>query len=132
MISAGIFLFRIPFTGSPIWLAGGLVLFIVSMVGIGLTVSSVCQTQQQAILGTFTIAVPLVLISGFATPVENMPDWLQLIAAASPLKYYLVIVRGSFLKTLPPADIVTNLWPMALIAVITFWSAVVIVKRNLQ
>jgi ABC-2 type transport system permease protein len=132
MISAGVFLFRIPFTGSPFWLAAGLVLFIGSMVGIGLTVSSVCQTQQQAILGTFTIAVPLVLISGFATPVENMPDWLQFIAAASPLKYYLVIVRGSFLKTLPPADVLSNLWPMALIAVITFWSAVVIVKRNLQ
>ena len=132
MISAGVFVFRIPFTGSVLWLASGLLLFIVSMVGIGLMVSSVCQTQQQAILGTFSIAVPLVLISGFATPVENMPEWLQAIAAASPLKYYLVIVRGSFLKTLPPADVLANMWPMAVIAVITFWSAVVIVKRNLQ
>jgi len=132
MIAAGVFVFRIPFTGSVLWLAAGLVLFIVSMVGIGLTISSICNTQQQAILGTFTAAVPLVLISGFATPVENMPDWLQVIAAASPLKYYLVIVRGSFLKTLPASDVIANMWPMALIAVITFWSAVVIVKRNLQ
>ena len=132
MVAAGIFVFRIPFTGSVLWLAAGLVLFIVSMVGIGLTISSICNTQQQAILGTFTVAVPLVLISGFATPVENMPDWLQVIAAASPLKYYLVIVRGSFLKTLPASDVLANMWPMALIAIITFWSAVVIVKRNLQ
>jgi ABC-2 type transport system permease protein len=73
-----------------------------------------------------------VLISGFATPVENMPEWLQLIAAASPLKYYLIIVRGSFLKTLPPADVLANVWAMVLIALVTFSSAVFIVKRNLQ
>ena len=72
------------------------------------------------------------LISGFTTPVENMPDWLQLVAQASPLKYYLIIVRGTFLKALPPADILANAWPMALIAVVTLSSAIVIVKRNLQ
>jgi ABC-2 type transport system permease protein len=102
------------------------------MVGIGLMLSSICRTQQQAILGTFSIGVPLVLISGFATPVENMPDWLQLIAQASPLKYYLVIVRGSFLKALPSTDLLANMWPMLLIALVTLSSAVVIVKRNLQ
>lgn len=132
MILAGVLLFGIPFTGSVPWLVGSLMLFILSMVGIGLMVSSVCRTQQQAILGTFSIAVPLILISGFATPVENMPAWLQTVAQASPLKYYLVIVRGSFLKALPPADVVANLWPMALIGVVTLSSAVVIVKRNLQ
>lgn len=132
MISAGAFVFRIPFTGSVLWLLASLVLFILSMVGIGLMVSSVCRTQQQAILGTFSIGVPLVLISGFATPVENMPGWLQLVAEASPLKYYLIIVRGSFLKGLPAADIFANAWPMALIALVTLTSAVVIVKRNLE
>lgn len=132
MILAGVFLFRIPFTGSAPWVLAGLMLFILSMVGIGLMLSSICRTQQQAILGTFAIGVPLVLISGFATPVENMPGWLQVIAQASPLKYYLVIVRGSFLKALPPADLVANMWPMALIALVTLSSAAVIVKRNLQ
>ena len=102
------------------------------MVGTGLMVSSVCQTQQQAILGTFSVAVPTVLISGFTTPVENMPDWLQFIARASPLKYYLIIVRGSFLKALPASDIFANLWPMALIALVTLSSAIVIVRRKLQ
>jgi ABC-2 type transport system permease protein len=95
-------------------------------------VSSVCQTQQQAILGVFAVAVPLVLISGFATPVENMPGWLQAIAQASPLKYYLIIVRGTFLKALPPADILANVWPMVLIAFVTLSSASVIVRRNLH
>jgi ABC-2 type transport system permease protein len=132
MIVAGALIFRIPFTGSPLWLTASLVLFILSMVGIGLMLSSICRTQQQAILGTFALGVPLVLISGFATPVENMPSWLQTIAAGSPLKYYLVIVRGTFLKALPPAEVLANLWPMALIALVTLCSAIVIVKRNLQ
>jgi drug efflux transport system permease protein len=132
MISAGVFVFEIPFTGSLALLFGSLMLFILSMVGMGLMVSSVCQTQQQAILGVFSVAVPLVLISGFTTPIENMPNWLQLIAEASPLKYYLIIVRGTFLKALPPADILANIWPMVLIALATLSSAIVIVRRNLS
>jgi ABC-2 type transport system permease protein len=132
MILAGVFVFGIPFTGSGLWLLASLMLFILSMVGIGLMISSVCRTQQQAILGTFSLGVPLILISGFATPVENMPDWLQTVATASPLKYYLIIVRGSFLKELPVAEVFANAWPMALIALVTLSSAIVIVRRNLQ
>lgn len=132
MILAGVFVFRIPFTGSALLLLASLMLFILSMVGIGLMVSSICRTQQQAILGVFSIAVPLILISGFATPVENMPDWLQGIATLSPLKYYLIVVRGSFLKELPAAEVFANAWPMALIALVTLAAAIVIVRRNLQ
>ncbi len=132
MISAGVFVFRMPFTGSILWLFASLMLFIASMVGVGLMVSSICRTQQQAILGVFTVAVPFVLISGFTTPIENMPGWLQVIAAASPLKYYLIIVRGTFLKALPSAEIFANAWPMALIALVTLSLAIVIVRRNLQ
>jgi ABC-2 type transport system permease protein len=132
MITAGVFVFRIPFTGSAVLLAGSLMLFILSTVGIGLTVSSVCQTQQQAILGTFSVAVPIILISGFTTPIENMPDWLQFIAQASPMKYYLIIVRGSFMKAMPPADIFANAWPMGVIALVTLSSAIVIVRRRLH
>jgi len=132
MVSAGIFVFRIPFTGSALLLLGSLMLFILSVVGIGLMVSSVCQTQQQAILGTFSVAVPIVLISGFTTPVENMPDWLQVVAQASPMKYYLIIVRGIFLKSLPPADVFANAWPMAVIALVTLSTAIFIVRRTLH
>ena len=132
MISAGVFAFRIPFTGSVLWLGLSLMLFILSMVGVGLMISSICKTQQQAILGVFTAAVPFVLISGFTTPIENMPDWLQTVARASPLKYYLIIVRGTFLKALPPGEIFANAWPMAAIALVTLSLAIVIVRRNLQ
>ncbi len=132
MIAAGVLAFRLPFTGSVPLLLMSLMLFISSMVGIGLVISSICRTQQQAILGTFSTVVPFVLISGFTTPVENMPSWLQVVSAASPLKYYLIIVRGTFLKALPPADIFANAWPMAVIAVVTLTAAIVIVRRNLQ
>lgn len=132
MIVAGALGFGIPFTGSALLLALCLVVFILSVVGIGLMVSSICQTQQQAILGTFSIGVPLILISGFATPVENMPAWLQAVAETSPLKYFLVILQGSFLKALPPADVFANLWPMALIALVTLTTATVFVRSRLQ
>jgi ABC-2 type transport system permease protein len=132
MILAGVFVFQIPFTGSALMLFGSLMLFILSMVGIGLMVSSICQTQQQAILGTFSVAVPIVLISGFTTPVENMPDWLQFIAQASPMKYYLIIVRGSFLKSMPSADIFANVWPLVVIALVTLGSAIILVRRTLN
>lgn len=132
MILAAIFLFRIPFTGSFALLFASLVLFIVSIVGLGLVLSAVCQTQQQAILGTFSIGIPTVLISGFATPVENMPPVLQAVAEISPLKHYLVLVQGSFSKALPPSEMLANAWPMAAIAAVTLTTAVLFVQRRLQ
>jgi drug efflux transport system permease protein len=132
MIVAGVFAFGIPFSGSVPLLVLCLVLFILSVVGIGLAVSSVCETQQQAILGTFTVVVPVILISGFATPVENMPRILQWLAEASPLKHYLIIAQGTFLKSMPPADVFANAWPMAVIALVTLTLALVIVSRRLR
>lgn len=132
MISAAIVVFAVPFHGSFLVLLLSLMLFILSMVGIGLMISSVCSTQQQAILGTFAIGVPTVLLSGFATPVENMPVALQWIAQAIPLKHYLVIVQGSFMKALPVGDVFANAWPMALIAATTLSAATLLVRSKLQ
>lgn len=132
MMVAGALGFDVPFTGSIAWLALSLVVFILSVVGIGLMVSSVCRTQQQAILGAFAFGVPLILMSGFATPVENMPGWLEFAARANPLRYFLAILQGSFLKALPPADVFANLWPMALIALVTLTTATGFVRRRLQ
>ncbi len=132
MVGAGIFGFGIPFTGSFLLLLASLVLFILSVVGIGLMLSAVSMTQQQAILGAFAIGVPAVLMSGFATPVENMPVVLQWLAQAIPLTHFLVIVEGSFLKAMPPADIFSSLWPLALIALITLTMATFFVRGRLQ
>ena len=132
MIAAGAFVFRIPFTGSFGLLLASLVLFILSVVGIGLMISAVSATQQQAILGAFAIGVPAVLMSGFATPVENMPLALQWLAQAIPLTHFLVIVHGSVLKAMPPGDILANLWPLAAIAAVTLTMAIVFVRGRLQ
>src|SRR3546814_1747987 len=104
MIAAGAFVFGIQFTGSFLLLLLGLVLFILSVVGIGLMVSAVSKTKQQAILGTFAAGVPAVLMSGFATPVENMPVALQWRAQAIQLTNFMVIVHGSVLKAMHPTE----------------------------
>ncbi len=132
MTGAGVVLFRIPFSGSFWLLLASLVLFILSVVGIGLMVSAVSATQQQAILGAFAIGVPAILVSGFATPVENMPLLLQWLAQAIPLTHFLIIVQGSFLKALPPGDILASLWPLAAIALATLTMATVFVRGRLQ
>jgi ABC-2 type transport system permease protein len=132
MIGAAIFAFGIPFTGSFTLLFACLTLFILSVVGIGLTISSLCSTQQQAILGTFTVAVPAVLMSGFATPVENMPEVLQLAAEAIPLKHCLILWQGSFLKAMPPDEVFRHAWPMAVTALVTLGISTLFVRSKLQ
>ena len=119
MLLAGIYLFRIPFTGSLALLYASMVVFLAAIVGVGLFVSALSRTQQQAVLGAFTFMVPAVLLSGFATPVQNMPEWLQPLTLANPLRHFLAVVQGVFLKSLPPAEVFANTWPMAVIAAVT-------------
>lgn len=131
MIGAGVFLFGVPFRGSFVLLLMSLILLILSVVGIGLTISAICATQQQAILGAFAVAVPMVVLSGFATPVENMPRVLQWVAEAMPLTHFLVIVQGCFVKALPPAVVFAEAWPMAVVALLTLAFARAFVRRRL-
>ena len=132
MVAAGVWGFGVPFKGSLLLLYLCMLLFIVSIVGLGLMLSAISSTQQQAILGTFAAAVPMILLSGFATPVENMPPFLQFIAEAIPVKHFLIILEGCFLKAMPPAEIWHNAWPMALGSVVTLLLAVRLVKSKLQ
>lgn len=132
MIGAGVFVYRIPFTGSLALLYGSLVLFMLSVVGVGLMISSVSRSQQQAILGAFAVGVPLVVLSGFATPVDNMPRALQIVAEADPLRHFLVIVHGIFLKALPAEAVLAHVWPLAAIAAVTLGSALAFVGRRLS
>ncbi|MDA8224295.1 MAG: ABC transporter permease [Betaproteobacteria bacterium] len=132
MVAVAAGLFHVPFTGSLPGLFASLVLYIFSVVGIGLMISAVCSTQQQAILGTFSFVVPSVLMSGFATPTENMPVFLQWLSMGIPLRYYLVVLQGTFLKDLPAAVLWANDWPMLLIALVTLAAATGFVRSRLQ
>jgi ABC-2 type transport system permease protein len=76
--------------------------------------------------------VPAVLLSGFASPIENMPDWLQWVTLANPVRHFLVIVKGLFLKDMPAAEVARNLWPLALIAPLTLTAATWLFRRRLE
>src|SRR3546814_2959945 len=93
MSAAGAFVFGIPFTGSFLLLLLGLVLFILSVVGLGLMVSAVSKTQQQAILGAFAIGVPAVLLSGFATPVERSEEHTSELQSLMRISYAVFCLK---------------------------------------
>lgn len=123
ILLVGILIFHVPFTGSLLALYFSMFVFVSSIVGVGLFISSLSQTQQQALLGSYVFMSPAVLLSGFATPIENMPYWLQIITYANPLRYFLVVAKGSFLKAMPWDIVFSNTWPMAIIAVFTLSGA---------
>ena len=102
-----LFWFHIPLRGSVPLLVGATALFLMSTLGFGLFVSTVSRTQQQAMMSSFMFTFPAMLLSGFAFPIENMPRSIQYATYLNPLRYYLVIVRGIFLKGIG-LDI---LWP---------------------
>jgi len=103
-----VFWFEVPFLGSfPLLFACSL-MYLLSTLGLGLFISTISQTQQQASMtATFFFLTPMIYLSGFTFPIENMPDWIQYVTYAIPLRYFLVIVRGIFLKGVG----VDVLWP---------------------
>jgi len=111
----GVFWFEVPLRGNPFVLLLGAVLFLMSSIGVGLFISTISTTQQQSQISTFFFSMPAFTLSGFAFPIENMPQWIQYITYANPLRYFLVIIRGVFLK----ANGLDILWPqMAALAVL--------------
>jgi len=131
-ILAAVFVFGVPLRGSLIMLYGSGVFYLLSVVGVGLFISALSMTQQQAILGAFLFMVPAMLLSGFATPIENMPGWLQPVTFANPLRYFLVIVKGVFLKDPPFSEVLRNTVPLAIIALVTLGAAAWLFRRRME
>lgn len=132
LMIAALTLFSVPFMGSFILFYFSMFVFLLSIVGIGLFISSVCLTQQQSILGTFVFMTPTMLLSGYATPIENMPYWLQPVTNLIPITYFFVIIKGIFLKDMPASEVWMNTWPMALIAFFTLSLAGWMFTRRLE
>lgn len=132
IIFVGVYIFQVPFVGSLFLLYCSMFVFVLAIVGVGLLISSLSNTQQQAVLGSFLFMSPSVILSGFATPIENMPEWLQPITYLMPLRYYLVVAKGIFLKDIPADIVFNNIWPTILIAVFTLSTASWFFKRRLQ
>lgn len=115
--------FGVPIRGNLFLLFAGTALYLLTTLGLGLLLSTVSHTQQQAMMGTFFIYFPAVLLSGFMFPIANMPVVVQWLTYLNPLRYFLVIVRAIFLKGVG-ADI---LWPqmgaLAAMGMLTLWLA---------
>jgi ABC-2 type transport system permease protein len=94
----GTFWFQIPFRGHIWVLLTGAVLFIVCMLGMALLISTVSSTQQQAMVTAFFVIMPTITFSGFGFPISAMPHWMQLASYAIPLRYFLIVLRGTYLK----------------------------------
>lgn len=90
--------FGVPFRGHFGVLALGVVLFLLCMLGVGLLISTVSSTQQQAMVTSFFFIMPAITFSGFGFPISTMPQWLQYLTYLSPLRYFLVVIRSSYLK----------------------------------
>ncbi|PWT91000.1 MAG: ABC transporter permease, partial [Acidobacteria bacterium] len=99
--------FEVPIRGSFALLLFSTALYLLSTLGLGLLISTMSSTQQQAMMSTFFVFFPAVLLSGFLFPISNMPNWIQWLTYLNPLRYILFIIRGIFLKGVG-ADI---LWP---------------------
>ncbi len=131
IIAAAVFWFRVPFVGSLVTLYTGVVLFVLAAIGVGLMISSLAVTQQQALLGAFLFLVPAIILSGFSTPIANMPPALQTITYADPLRYFLIVLRGTFLEGASFRLLADQFWPMAVIAAVTLNSAAWLFRRRL-
>ncbi|WP_340691442.1 ABC transporter permease [Hyphomonas sp.] len=129
-ILVAIFGFKIPFAGSLLALYGSMFFYLLAVIGIGLFISAISATQQQAILGAFVFASPAVLLSGFMSPIENMPGWMQVATQINPLRHFLVVAQGVFLKDLPLADVARNTLPLVLIAMATLPAAAWLLRKK--
>lgn len=124
--------FGVPFTGSLLLFFLSLAMYLLALIGLGMLVSAASQTQQQAFLGVFLVTTPLILLSGYASPIDNMPGWLQIVTYADPARYFLVIVQGLFLKAMPAGAVFHQLWPLALIACATLSASAWLFRARME
>jgi ABC-2 type transport system permease protein len=131
IFSMSILVFGVPFVGSLFLLLLGIVAFLFSIVGLGLFISSLVSTQQQGILGAFVLAVPYILMSGFATPVENMPSWLIPFTDFVSLKYFLLLLKGLFLKDIGFEIAIGLIAPMLLLGFVSLVGAAWMFRKKI-
>jgi len=123
--------YRVPFTGSPLVLVVGLLCYGMALAGIGLFISSICMTQQQAFFGVFTFMSPAILLSGYVGPIENMPLLLRGLAWINPLTHTILIMKGVFLKGFGFAQAWPYLWPLLAVALCTLSAALTMFRRHI-
>lgn len=123
--------FHIPLEGSLVTLYTGLLTFTIASVGIGLAISAFAANMQQAMLYTFVLLMPLMLLSGLTSPIANMPVPMQYMTLINPLRYAIEIVQRVYLEGVGLTWILNDLWPLALIALVTLPTAAWLFRHRL-
>ncbi len=129
---AGILWFHVPFTGNPLVLLLGTALFLLCALALGLLISTVCRTQQQAFASNFFVLNPIFILSGFAFPISSMPTALQWITRLDPERYYLVVIRATFLKGVGLADLWPQMTSMAVLGVALLTLSILRFRKSLD
>ncbi len=119
----GVFWFGVPIRGNLLLLFFATALYLMTTLGAGLFISTVSQTQQEAMMSTFFFYFPAVLLSGFMFPIANMPELVQWLTYVNPLRYFLVIIRGIFLKGVGPSILWPQMIALLLMGLATLWLA---------
>jgi drug efflux transport system permease protein len=115
--TVGTLWFQVPFRGQILVLLTGAVLFLLCMLGVGLLISTVSSTQQQAMVTSFFFIMPAITFSGFGFPISTMPQWLQYFTYLSPLRYFLVVLRGTYLKGVGMEILWPQMFAMAVLGI---------------
>ena len=124
--------FSIPFAGNLMSLYAVLLVFTLSISGLGLSISAISNSMQQVMVYCFVLILPMVLLSGFATPVANMPEVLQILTYADPLRFALDSLRRIYLEGCPISDVVINFVPMMILAAITLPLAAYLFRNKIS
>jgi ABC-2 type transport system permease protein len=119
VLLVSLYWFKVPLAGSLITLYTGLTLFMIASVGLGLAISAVCATMQQAMLYTFMLVMPLIMLSGLTTPVRNMPGFLQAVTLANPLRFAIDLMQRVYLEGADLVMVGYDLIPLLIMAAVT-------------
>jgi ABC-2 type transport system permease protein len=117
--AGAVYWFGVPFRGTVTALVVSLFCFIITIVGVGLLVSSLSMTMQQGLLGAFLFMMPAVTLSGLATPIENMPLWLQQADLLNPVRYIIIALRNIFLEGADLYMVWPHIWPLLIMSCVS-------------
>ncbi|UJR54120.1 ABC transporter permease [Dickeya zeae] len=131
VLAAGILAYRIPFSGSLLLFYLSMLVYGLSLVGFGLLISALCSTQQQAFIGVFVFVMPAILLSGYVSPVENMPMWLQQLTWVNPVRHFTDITKQIYLKNASLSIIWHGLWPLLTITATTGSAAYALFRHKI-
>ena len=132
ILLGSVFFYGVEFRGNVLSLYVCLIPYVLALAGIGLFISTLCATQQQAFLGVFLFIMPGILLSGYVSPVDNMPEALQILTWANPVRHYIAIAKGIYLKGSVLSDFRDNLVALGVIAVVTTLISLALFRRRLS